>query len=159
MKEVQEVHLADVKRLEELDAEHRVEFKETKNPENQLSMVLSQAEMLSEKEFEKRRQLDIEKAQSGFDMKCKVSVDTMRRIREHLLAEPGKGGHGGNGGHEKAEERQLVEVPARVCPASKHVPLHKDKHDGRGTSVSCWICVVYLNRQPGSTLAVQGSPS
>ena len=56
--------------------------------------------------------------------------------------------------HEHEHESSTVEVPARVCPASKSVPQHKDKPDGKGVCVSSWICVVYLTRQPGSALVL-----
>ena len=48
----------------------------------------------------------------------------------------------------------MVEVPARVCPASKSVPQHKDKKHGKGAVLSSWICVVYLTDQPGSALVL-----
>ena len=56
--------------------------------------------------------------------------------------------------HECTYESSTVEVPARVCPASKSVPQHKDKLDGKGVCVSSWICVVYLTRQPDSALVL-----
>jgi hypothetical protein len=46
------------------------------------------------------------------------------------------------------------QVPARVCPSSKSVPLHKDKDDGKGVCMNNWICVVYLSHQPHSALVL-----
>lgn len=114
------------------------------------------------------------RARSGLDMVCQVSGDVMRRLQEQLDAEEHS-----PAGHEwadpKAEpparaaavepavdlddeaaaaEHELVEVPARVCPASKSVPVHKDKPDGRGAWLDRWISVVYLTRQPASTLVL-----
>ena len=69
----------------------------------------------------------------------------------------GTGGGGAAGGEEEEggeHEEALVGVPARVCPAAKSVPQHKDKADGYGACVSSWICVVYLTRQPGSALVL-----
>ena len=41
-----------------------------------------------------------------------------------------------------------------MCPASKSVPSHKDKPDGKGACVSSWTCVVYLTRHPGTALVL-----
>jgi len=49
----------------------------------------------------------------------------------------------------------LAEVPARVCPASKSVPQHKDKPGGKGACVSSWTCVVYLTHHLGSALVLK----
>ena len=49
----------------------------------------------------------------------------------------------------------VTEVPARVCPASKSVPSHKDKPDGKGACVSSWTCVVYLTMHPGTALVLE----
>jgi len=102
------------------------------------------------------------RAHSGFDMGCQVSGDVMRRLREQIdaegavegrepaeLAQPPAGQE-----PQQEEEQELVEVPARVCPASKSVPQHKDKPDGKGAAVGSWICVVYLTNQPGSALVL-----
>ena len=49
----------------------------------------------------------------------------------------------------------MAEVPARVCPASKSVPQHKDKPEGKGACVSSWTCVVYLTHHPSSALVLK----
>ena len=120
------------------------------------------------------------RAHSGFDMVCQVSGDVIRRLDEQLEGEPAVAGQGGaespeqvavesgQGGAESPEqvavesqenreqvlEDKMVEVPARVCPASKSVPQHKDKKHGKGAVLSSWICVVYLTDQPGSALVL-----
>ena len=113
------------------------------------------------------------RAHSGLDMVCEVSADVMRRIREQLdgaegavLANRAMDREGDGPAQVEAEqqgekkkkeeehEEALVGVPARVCPAAKSVPQHKDKADGYGACVSSWICVVYLTRQPGSALVL-----
>ena len=117
------------------------------------------------------------RAHSGLDMVCQVSGDVVRRLREQLDAEE-HAALAGHQGHEcadpparaaapaepgqevaaelgdEAAAHELVEVPARVCPASKSVPVHKDKPDGRGASLDSWISVVYLTHQPASTLVL-----
>ena len=121
------------------------------------------------------------RAHSGLDMVCQVSADVMRRLREQLDAEEAvesqqyhqqqqdgeepeqtklenlrKKEHqlGEHELHVHVHESSPVEVPARVCPASKSVPQHKDKPDGKGICVSSWICVVYLTNQPDSALVL-----
>ena len=118
------------------------------------------------------------RAHSGLDMVCQVSGDVMRRLKEQFdaevhspaahewtdrKAEPPARAAAVEPGEEPAvdlddevaaAEHELVEVPARVCPASKSVPVHKDKPDGRGASLDSWISVVYLTRQPPSTLVL-----
>jgi hypothetical protein len=108
------------------------------------------------------------RAHSGFDMVCQVSGGVWRRLREQLEAERTVAGQESQlagqadlpaqaaaGQEEKqVEEQGPVEVPARVCPASKSVPQHKDKPDGKGAAVSSWITLVYLTHQPGSALVL-----
>ena len=111
------------------------------------------------------------RAHSGLDMVCQVSGDVWRRLREQLEAEQTVAGQAPQlAGQERADllpqaaeprvdeqvddEQELVEVPARVCPASKSVPQHKDKPDGKGAEVSSWITLVYLTHQPGSALVL-----
>jgi hypothetical protein len=98
-------------------------------------------------------------AHSGLDMVCQVSADVMRRLKEQLDAEGAVASQHvldwrSQTEHEK-EHGLLAEVPARVCPASKSVPQHKDKPDGKGACVSSWICVVYLTHHPGSALVLK----
>ena len=91
-----------------------------------------------------------------------VSGDVVRRLREQLDAERPVAGQDWADLPAPAaaepvqveEQEVLVEVPARVCPATKSVPQHKDKQDGKGASVSSWISVVYLTHQPGSALVL-----
>ena len=115
------------------------------------------------------------RAHSGFDMVCQVSVGVWRRLREQLEAERTVAGQApqlagqesqlagqadlpaqvaAGQEEEQVEEQGPVEVPARVCPASKSVPQHKDKPDGKGAAVSSWITLVYLTHQPGSALVL-----
>ena len=98
-------------------------------------------------------------AHSGLDMVCQVSADVMRRLKDQLDAEGAVASQHvldwrSQTEHEK-EHGLLAEVPARVCPASKSVPQHKDKPDGKGACVSSWICVVYLTHHPGSALVLK----
>ena len=91
-----------------------------------------------------------------------VSGDVVRRLREQLDAERPVAGQDWADLPAPAaaepvqveEQEVLVEVPARVCPATKSVPQHKDKQDGKGAAISRWISVVYLTRQPGSALVL-----
>ena len=92
-------------------------------------------------------------------MVCQVSPDVMYRLREQLegtevaVSDTGrvlKEAYGSS-----MDYLSSTEVPARVCPASKSVPSHKDKLDGKGACVSSWTCVVYLTRHTGTALVLR----
>jgi hypothetical protein len=117
-------------------------------------------------------------ARSGMDMVCKVEAATSQRIRAELksVANDSAGsvasGSAGSGNNVEASQEpskepstaavseaelpssEPEEMPARVCPATKSVPLHKDKYYGRGPSVNTWIAVVYLTNNVGSSLVL-----
>ena len=99
------------------------------------------------------------RAHSGLDMVCQVSADVMRRLKEQLDAEGAVASqHVVDWRSQTEYEKEhglLAEVPARVCPASKSVPQHKDKPEGKGACVSSWTCVVYLTHHPGSALVLK----
>ena len=84
-------------------------------------------------------------------MVCQVSTDVMYRLREQL---EGTEVAVSDTGRTKEAYGSSTEVPARVCPASKSVPSHKDKPDGKGACVSSWTCVVYLTRHQGTALVL-----
>ena len=98
------------------------------------------------------------RSHSGFDMVCQVSPDVMYRLREQLegtevaVSDTGVIEKEANGS--STDYLSSTEVPARVCPASKSVPSHKDKPDGKSACVSSWTCVVYLTRHPGTALVL-----
>lgn len=103
-------------------------------------------------------------------MVCQVSADVSQRIRNELDAtrDDDTSGEGAKNearvridatpgtypSHETRVSSSLVDVPARVCPASESVPQHKDKMDGKGACVSGWICVIYLTKHPDSVLVL-----
>ena len=101
------------------------------------------------------------RSHSGLDMVCQVNADVMRRLKEQLDAEGGAAASQHvvvdwrSQTEREKEDGLMAEVPARVCPASKSVPQHKDKPGGKGACVSSWTCVVYLTHHLGSALVLK----